>query len=315
MDTKERVLTMLAESPNGLSGERLAEAVGVSRNAIWKAVTQLRSEGYSISARQNVGYVLEEEPVCAELIRRSMRNSVPIEVFDELDSTNTCAKVLAENGALNGTLVCARRQNGGHGRFGRPFYSPNGGVYMSVILRPRVTAERAVMLTPMAAVAVARTIEANADVDVKIKWVNDLFIDKKKFCGILSEASMDFESGTLAYAVIGVGINVPPMQFPDEIADVATSVGNVCGAKISPNKVIAGVCDRLIEMLDALENGEFMQEYRDRSNVIGKHIQVHRGEEQFPATAMGIDDSGGLVIQTQGGIQTVRSGEISIRLE
>ncbi|MDY3026041.1 MAG: biotin--[acetyl-CoA-carboxylase] ligase [Candidatus Faecivicinus sp.] len=315
METRERVLAALMESPAGKSGEALAKELGVSRNAIWKAVVALKQEGYSISARQNVGYRLENEPVSAIGIRRAMRHVVPIEVADEMDSTNNRAKALAESGVPAGTLVCARRQTGGRGRYGRPFFSPEGGVYMSVILRPNVPAERAVMLTPMAAVAAARAIEALAEVRVEIKWVNDLFIRGKKVSGILSEASMDFESGQLAYAVIGMGINVSPMTFPGELVNVATSIGNEWPGKVSPNRLIAGVCDNLLDLSGDLETASFMDEYRARSNVIGKRIQVRRGDEQFPARAIAIDDAGGLVIETEDGTQIVRSGEISVRLE
>lgn len=315
METRERVLAALMESPAGKSGEALARELGVSRNAIWKAVAALKQEGYSISARQNVGYRLENEPVNAIGIRRMMRHVIPIEVAETLDSTNNRAKALAESGAPAGTLVCARRQTGGRGRYGRPFFSPEGGVYMSVILRPSVPAERAVMLTPMAAVAAARAIEAVAAVHVEIKWVNDLFIRGKKVSGILSEASMDFESGQLAYAVIGMGINVEPMTFPQELASIATSIGNECPEKVSINRLIAGVCDNLLDMANHLEANSFMDEYRARSNVIGRRIQVRRGDAQFPARAIAIDDAGGLVIETEEGTQTVRSGEISVRLE
>lgn len=315
MGTKERVFAALMESPSGASGERLASELGVSRNAIWKAVAALKKDGYNIFAKQNVGYRLENEPVSAEWIRRALAHDLPIEVHDEIDSTNNRAKMLAENGAPSGTVVCARRQTGGRGRYGRPFFSPEGGVYMSAILRPNVPAERAVMLTPMAAVAVARAIEAIAKVDVQIKWVNDLFIHGKKVCGILSEASMDFESGQLAYAVIGMGVNVQPMRFPDSIARIATSIGNEWHGGVSPNRLIAGICDQLIALMPELESGVFMEEYRARSNVIGRKIQVRRGDDQFPACAIAIDDAGGLVIETENGVQTVRSGEISIRLE
>ena len=315
METKEQVLLTLAQSPEGISGEKLANALGLSRNAVWKAVTALREDGYTIQAKQNVGYILVDAPVTAALIRNALHMPLTVEVHDQIDSTNNRAKMLAEDGAENGTIVCARRQTGGRGRYGRPFFSPEGGVYMSVILRPQVPAERAVMLTPMAAVAVAHAIEALSDTNVKIKWVNDLFLHGKKVCGILSEASMDFESGQLAYAVIGIGINVKKMTFPQEISEIATSIGNECPQDVSPNQLIAGIAERLVSMMGELENGNFMAEYRKRSNVIGKRIQVRRGDEQFPAVAVDIDSAGGLIIQTESGMETVRSGEISIRLE
>lgn len=213
-------------------------------------------------------------------------------------------------------LVCARSQTGGRGRFQRSFHSPeDGGVYMSLILRPTLPAERAVMLTSMTAVAVARAIEHIADVQVKIKWVNDLYINARKVCGILCEAGMDFESGQLEYAVVGVGVNTARQEFPPELQGVATSVGNECGREISPNRLAAEICACMEAEYEHLADGRFMAESRERSNVIGRKILVLRGDERFSARALDIDDQGGLVIETDAGVQTVRSGEISIRWE
>jgi len=239
-----------------------------------------------------------------------------IEVHHEIGSTNTRAKELAAQGAPHGTLVCARQQSGGRGRFGRRFHSPAGsGIYMSLILRPEMPAEQAVMLTSMTAVAVARAIEKLADVQVMIKWVNDLYISGRKVCGILCEAGMDFRSGRLEYAVVGIGVNTGKTEFPPEIADIATSIANVCGTEVSKNRLIAEICGELERLCDMPGNGDFMQESRMRSNVIGRKITVMRGDESFPAVALDIDDQGGLVVRTDEGVQTVRSGEVSIRME
>ena len=321
MSTRERVLSALLEADDAVSGEWLARKLGLSRNSVWKAIGQLREEGYGIEAATNRGYRLTagRDVISEAGIRRNLNAQVfggSIEVHREIDSTNNRAKALAAQGAPHGTLVCAMAQTGGRGRFGRVFHSPEGsGIYISFVLRPKMPAERAVMLTSMTAVAVARAIEQLADVQVQIKGVNDLFISGKKTCGILCEAGMDFESGQLEYAVAGIGVNVGKMTFPEELADIATSVGNACGREISKNQLIARICDNMEALYDQLDDGGFMEEYRARSNVIGKRITVLRGGERFSARALDIDDQGGLVVETQDGIETVRSGEISIRLE
>ena len=321
MSTREKVLAVLQETDGAVSGEWLARKLGISRNSVWKAIGQLREEGDGIEAATNRGYQLTagRDAICEEGIRRSLNARTfggRIEVHREIDSTNNRAKALATQGAPHGTLVCAMAQTGGRGRFGRVFHSPDGsGIYVSFVLRPEMPAERAVMLTSMTAVAVARAIEQLADVKVQIKWVNDLFIDGKKICGILCEAGMDFESGQLEYAVAGIGVNVGKMSFPEELSGIATSIGNVCGQEISKNQLIAGICNNMEVLYDQLADGGFMEEYRARSNVIGKRITVIRGAERYSARALDIDDQGGLVVETQSGMETVRSGEISIRLE
>ncbi len=320
MSTKEAVLLELMRS-DSVSGERLAEMLGVSRSAVWKAIAQLREDGHQIEAATNRGYRLADprEILSEAAIRNALETRAfgrEIELHREIDSTNRRAKELAAKGAPHGMLVCARSQTGGRGRFQRSFHSPeDGGVYMSLILRPTLPAERAVMLTSMTAVAVARAIEHIADVQVKIKWVNDLYINARKVCGILCEAGMDFESGQLEYAVVGVGVNTARQEFPPELQGIATSVGNECGREISPNRLTAEICACMEAEYEHLSDGRFMAESRERSNVIGRKILVLRGDERFSARALDIDDQGGLVIETDAGVQTVRSGEISIRWE
>lgn len=319
MSTKDTVLAVLMEDGQALSGERLARRLGVSRNSIWKAIEQLRQEGYQIEAVTNRGYRLVASPdrVSQPEIQRYLRAGVigaRMELHERLDSTNTRAKALAATGAPHGYLVIAESQSGGRGRFGRHFFSPeHSGVYMTYVLRPDLPAQQAVTITSMAAVAVARAIEAVADVDVKIKWVNDLYIDDRKVCGILCEASMDFESGQLEYAVLGIGINVAKMEFPEELRDIATSIGNACGREISRSRLIAEISNQLEALYGQLESREFMAESRARSNVIGRDVLVLRGEERFVARALDIDDQGRLVIRTESGVSRVGSGEISIK--
>ncbi|MCQ2437738.1 MAG: biotin--[acetyl-CoA-carboxylase] ligase, partial [Clostridia bacterium] len=305
MSTKHDVLAALLATDAEISGETLAEQLHVSRNAVWKAINLLRSEGHTIEAVTNRGYRLMrvDEVVTEEGIREHLKGSVfgaSIEVHDCIDSTNTRAKALAAQGAPHGTMVCARQQTGGRGRFGRPFFSPKGsGIYVTFILRPTASADVAVMLTAMTAVATARAIEALADVKVGIKWVNDLYIDGKKACGILCEGGLDFESGQLEYVVAGIGVNTAPVTFPEELADIATAVGNACGKDISKNALLAGIANEMEKLYESFEQGTFMAEYRERSTVIGKDIIVMRGNERFGARVKAIDDRGGLIIETE----------------
>ena len=321
MSTRNDVLQTLMAQEEAISGERLARRLGVSRNSVWKAIEQLRGEGYEIEAVTNRGYRLLSAPdrVSEPEIRRWLRTQTlgaRMEVHDALDSTNTRAKAIAATGAPHGYLVVAESQSGGKGRMGRAFFSPeHSGVYITYVLRPKLLAERAVMITSMAAVAVARAIEALADVDVKIKWVNDLFINDRKVCGILCEASMDFESGQLEYAVLGIGVNVAAMAFPEELKDIATSIENECGAHVNRSRLIAEISNQLEMLYGQLDSCEFMRESRARSNVIGRDVLVMRGDERFEAHALDIDDQGRLVIRTAGGISRVDSGEISLKLK
>ena len=319
MSTKNDVLSALMAEPGGISGERLARRLNLSRNSVWKAIGQLRNEGYQIEAATNRGYRLVSAPdrVSEPEIRKWLKTEAigaRMELHESMDSSNTRAKAVAATGAPHGYLVIAESQSQGRGRFGRAFFSPeHSGVYISYVLRPTLPAEQAVMLTSMAAVAVARAIETVANVDVKIKWVNDLYINARKTCGILCEASMDFESGQLEYAVLGIGVNVAAMTFPPELSDIATSIVNECGQPVSRSRLIAEISNQLEALYPQLATGEFMAESRARSNVIGRDVTVLRGNEQFPAHVLDIDEQGRLVIQTEGGVSHVGSGEISVK--
>lgn len=239
------------------------------------------------------------------------------EIHESIDSTNNRAKALAQSGAEQGTIVIAESQTAGRGRFGRKFHSPEGsGVYLSIVFRPNFGAERAVMLTSMAAVAVARAIEAVAKVEASIKWVNDVYIGNKKVCGILCEAGLDFESGRMQYVVAGIGVNVGKIDFPDELTNIATSISNECGENIDRNRFIAELLNQLDALFPLLESGGFMQESRSRSNVIGKKIRVLQGERSYCAQAVDIDDDGSLIVIDEcGKTQTLHSGEVSLRFE
>ena len=320
MSIRDDLLQLLSGGEE-VSGASLAGKLGVSRNAVWKAVSSLRTEGYEIEAVTNRGYrlvsmpdLLSEPDICAHLTTRAFGRN--IEIHDSLDSTNLRAKALAAAGAPEGQLVIADTQSRGRGRMGRTFFSPpHSGIYMSLILRPVCSPSRAAMITSMTAVATARAVEKVSDVHVNIKWVNDLYIGSRKICGILSEAGMNMEAGQLDYVVVGIGVNVCPAEFPPELRDIATSIGNETGTPPERNILIAEIINQMELLYDQLETGAFLAESRSRSNVIGRRVLVIESGKQYPAYAEDIDDQGHLVIRTDDGfVSHLGFGEVSLKL-
>lgn len=319
MSTKDDILSALL-STEPLSGEQLAQRLSVSRSAVWKAIGQLRGEGYVIEAAPHRGYRLMASPnrlSAPEILKYTGTRVMgrQLEVHDHLDSTNLRAKALAAQGAPHGLLICADSQSQGRGRFGRAFFSPeHSGVYITYLLRPEMSPERAAMITSLAAVAVSEAIESLCGVEVGIKWVNDLYIRRRKVCGILCEAGMDFESGTLNYVALGIGINVGRMTFPEPLRDIATSIENEWDQPISRNRLIGEISNRLEARYPELATGAFMGENRRRSIVIGREVTVLRGNERYSARVMDIDDLGHLVVEAGGEVRRLGAGEISLKL-
>ncbi len=320
MSVKNQVLSALLRSNNFISGEQLAKELEVSRNAVWKSIKKLQEEGYTIESSVKKGYrLIEELDIISEpSIKQYIKGSaIPssIEIHKEIASTNGRAKELAEEGASHGTVVISNSQSMGRGRLGRSFYSPAGtGIYMSIVLRPQLNSEEAPQITSLAAVAVSEAIELLAKVPVKIKWVNDIFLNKKKICGILTEASLDFESGGINYVILGIGINVGRIDFPEDLREIATSIENESSSKISRSQLIAEILNALDRLLPELKSGKYLEDVRKRSLVIGHTITVIKGSGSFEAKALAIDNKGALIVEGPEGIETLSSGEISIRL-
>jgi len=240
-------------------------------------------------------------------------------VLPETDSTNRYVKELATAGAQEGTVVIANKQSAGRGRLGRSFFSPEEkGVYMSILLRPDIELSKAVLITSMAAVAVARAVERVSGIPAQIKWVNDIFLNKKKVCGILTEAGIDAERQMLNYAVLGIGVNVGTMEFPEELKEIATSVSNECGFEVKKEALIDEILKELEQWYPTLWDGSFLAESRSRSILLGKEITVI--DETVPggsytAKAVDINELGNLIIERDGVTQVLNSGEVSIRFE
>ncbi|NLA86375.1 MAG: biotin--[acetyl-CoA-carboxylase] ligase, partial [Clostridiales bacterium] len=306
-----------------VSGNDMASALYVSRNAVWKAVNALKSEGHDIHAVTNKGYSLA--PESSVLSKASIKkhlgakaDSFHIEVVKSVDSTNTAVKALASQGAPEGTVIAAEEQTGGRGRMGRRFYSPAGtGIYFSVLLRPLVQVLDATLITTAAAVAVASSIETVTGTDAKIKWVNDVFCHGKKVCGILTEGAFDLESGGLEYAVLGIGINIkrPAGGYPPEISHVAGAVFESSAPETeTKSRLIAEILAMFWDDYNNLADKAFLPEYRSRSFIIGKDVDVIMGDALRKARAVDIDDECRLVVRfADGSVEALSSGEVSIR--
>ncbi len=265
-----------------------------------------------------MGKTTKNQIVIAE-IRRQLRTKTLgnlISYYPTIDSTNDQLKRAAAEDAPAGMIIIAEEQTTGRGRFSRSFYSPPGsGIYMSVLLRPDFDPEKAVLLTAAAAVCVAQAIEALSSCAVKIKWVNDLYVDGKKICGILTEAAMDPISRRLEYAVIGIGINLSTDGFPKELREIAGGIQRN-GKAPNRNKLIAEILNRLETLLTEFDEERFLPEYRARSLVLGKEVRVLHDDTEEDGTALEIDNKARLVVRmTNGEIRRLHSGEISCRVE
>lgn len=230
-----------------------------------------------------------------------------ITYFDELDSTSTALKRCPD--AAHGTVFVARQQTGGRGRLGRQFVSPEGGLYLSVLLRPNIPLDRLLHLTPMVAVAVRRAIHDVCGLWVQIKWINDLLWNEKKLCGILTEAVGEA-------VIVGIGINCSTEHFPPELQDIATSLKLVLGAAPDKDELLRALLWRLQEMDAALllKRKDWLREYADACVTLGKTVQFVRGEQREIVFAEGIDENGALRVRDSGGKQLiVNSGEVSVR--
>ena len=247
------------------------------------------------------------------------KTSFDIHVESRVTSTNTLLKELAKKGEKAGFVLIAEEQTQGKGRLGRSFYSPDKtGLYMSVLLQPEMQVENALFITTSAAVAVSRAIEkvSNGSVNPKIKWVNDIFVEDKKVCGILTESAVD-GNGTLEYAVLGIGVNVlpPDKDFPAELQPIAGAVFSTTDDKDLKNKLAAEILKQLESLPADFMSESVLWEYKSRSMLIGKQVFAIIGEHKKPCLVLDIDEKARLVVKFENGdISTLSTGEVSIKI-
>ncbi len=319
---KAEILKVLKENKGYLSGQQLCESLGVSRTAVWKAMGQLKEEGYQIEAVRNRGYrLVETADVMTTAELRTMLCTkwmgAGLEYFDETDSTNIQARRLAENGAPHGTLVVADCQTAGKGRRGRSWVSPHGtGIWMSMVLRPAFSPAHASMLTLVAGMAVVKGIRMATGLEPMIKWPNDAVLRGRKICGILTE--MSTEDDCIRYVVTGIGINVNTESFPPEIASTATSLKLEMGENVKRSPIIAAVAEAFEEYYEIFTKTCDMSGLKEEYDQVlaNRDCQVcvldPKGE--YRGRTLGIDSEGSLLVEREDGhIVSVISGEVSVR--
>ena len=319
MNTKEKVLKILYEENGNVSGEAIAKSLGISRNSVWKSINQLKNDGYDIESVSGNGYALVKGNTFDEYsIKKHLKKEHKLYIYKEESSSNTVAKQLCQGGETEGSVVIVESQTNGKGRMGRSFISTDeNGLYMSVILRPKISAEKCMSITVLAAVSVLEAIEEICSVDCSIKWVNDIYVNEKKCCGILTEAGMDFENGLLHYAVVGIGVNIasPKGGFEKEIEHIACGIyegeSYPCGIK---SRLCAKIIDNLFDNYAKIEEKAYIKKYKEKSNIIGKEVDVYVGEKIVCGEAIDIDDEASLIVRDANGvIHSFNSGEARVR--
>ena len=324
MTTKEKLLALLEDSKGTFfSGEEIARTLQVSRAAVWKAVSALREDGYTIDAATNKGYRLspDSDILSPQGIRRFLKpeyRDLDLTVLPTAPSTNALVREKANQGCPEGCIIIACEQTAGRGRYGRQFFSPvDSGVYLSLLLRPTAySPQQATCLTAAAAAAMCQAIEEVTGQQPGIKWVNDIFLHGKKVCGILTEAAVGLETGTLNYMVLGAGVNLyPPAEgFPEEIQSIAGSVLERSCPE-AKNRLVGEFLNRFWDFYTHPECRTYLEDYRSRSLAIGQNVTVLSAGRAVSAYAYGIDDDFRLLVRYDSGkTEALSYGEIRIQL-
>ena len=230
---------------------------------------------------------------------------------DSTESTNLDAKRLARDGANEWTIVCARRQSAGRGRLGRTFFSPEGGLYISIVLRPTLKGDTITLLTTAAAAAMSRAIERLYKKHTDIKWVNDIYIDGRKVCGILTEAA--FSSADIDFAVVGIGVNLygKKEQIPNELANI---MGFVCDSPTEREELILTFLEFFKAYYEKLADKPHLEYYKQKQLIKDMPVKVLENEKEITAFAKGIDDNFHLRVEIDGQERILSFGEVSVRL-
>ena len=308
MDIKDKILEKLILSKGKrVSGENLAHELSVSRTAIWKHIKALRDEGYMIDSSTNLGYSLMNTPdtLTPGNIKAGLKTGVigkDIKYFKETESTNITAREMAGS-VEEGTVVIAESQTGGRGRLGRKWLSPEGGIWLSIILKPKMQPSYAPRITILAGVSVAKTIRSFG-LPAKIKWPNDILINGKKVCGILTE--IEAEIDMIEYCVVGIGIdaNVDTESFPEEIRDSSTSLKKELGHEINRVDFVRKLLSEFEALYLKFQKDGFpsiLEEWRNMSATIGEWVKITTQSKTIYGEAIGVDNEGALILETDEG--------------
>ncbi len=319
---RELILKTLQQEKH-ISGEELGRRLNISRTAVWKHINELRSLGYQIESSTKTGYsfIKGTDLLLAGEIASGLDTQIMGKVvkhFDEVSSTQDIAAGLAREGAVEGTVVIAETQKNGRGRKGRYWLSlPAGGIYLSLILRPRLMPPQVVQIPLITAIAVARAIQNSVPLQARIKWPNDIMVANKKVGGILTELSAEIDSVNYVILGIGLNVNIPASLLPPRTTGAATSLMNECGLYTSRAQLVRSFLSEFERTYLQFLSGGFSSlrnEWKALNNTIGSQVKVNDGTHEFDGEAADIDDDGFLLVRRENGdLSRIISGDVSFR--
>ena len=311
---RARILSLL-EGEDLVSGEEIADRLGVSRTAVWKQIRSLQKLGYGVDSERNKGYRLisrPDTPIPEEILPGLGTDVVGIDLrfFPRTPSTNLIAKGMLGEDPTEGTVIAADIQTDGRGRLRRRWSSPQGGLWFSIILFPGIPPERGMILTMASSVAVYRAVKETCNIETVIKWPNDLLVNGKKVCGILTE--LDAEMDRINSAVIGIGVNVNN-ELEEDLREIATSLKMETGSDVSRVPLLRSILIHLDDLYGSVRTGDhdkIREEWFEHSNIIGRRIEVTGPRGTIDGTVSDVDGSGCLILDTGGGTKRIVAGDI-----
>ena len=311
---REKILELLNQK-DYISGESISKKLNISRTAVWKQINVLKKQSYIIKSVKNKGYLLLSRPDVpfSEEITTKINTKIigkNIKYFKEIDSTNSYLKNILKSQVEEGSIVVADQQLKGRGRKNRSWDSSEGGLWFSVILYPNLPPQQAMLITMIASISIVESIKKITQLDPVIKWPNDILLNKKKLCGILTE--LDAEIDRLNYSIIGIGINVNNKINP-ELFDIATSIKKENKGKISRVNLLVEIINTLDNYYKVLleKNYKFIKEkWLKYSKIIGRKIIVNEGLKTKIGYVKDVDDNGCLLLETGSGVDTIITGDI-----
>lgn len=316
---KEKILQELINNKDKLiTGTYIAEHLNITRSYVSKVINEFINSGHVIDIQDRSGYIYRNSNKHINITKKDINHEINnIYILDKVDSTNKYLKELANNGEDEITVVIAKEQTAGRGRLGRSFVSNSGkGIYMSILLRPTFGIELSKRITSLTATALSEAIDEVTKLNTKIKWVNDIYVNDKKLAGILTEGHTNFESGKVEYIVVGIGINLYKQIFPDNLDNIITTVEDETNKVFSINKIIESILNKLIYYYINIKDNIHINEYRKRSYVINKNVELNIHGNIKYGKVLDIDDEGELIVLINDKKETIYSGEITkVRLK
>ena len=319
--TADQILSILEEAEGPVPGEEISKKTGVTRSAIWKNIKELRNQGYEIEASRPAGYHLisRTNRLLPYEVKRHLKTHLigqNIEYYDSVPSTilvakELCAKKSAEE--LNGTVIVAEEQSGGVGRLGRPWASPKGGIWTTIILKPDIPIDHVFMVTMASSIALVRTIRKLYGIGALIKWPNDIYIGDRKVAGILLEISAEAED--VKHCILGIGIdaNVPPQALPGDLNTPVTSLQAEYGEPIDRPAFLAYLLrefERRFRLIEAGEYDSIVREWKSLSLTLDKRVKIKTPRKSFEGVAIDIDEYGALIVRRDNGkVERIFSGD------